>query len=538
MKMLYEKRFLLSIVVLAIFFIIGRWSIWNYFPFALIYSDSCEYFELAFYIHQHQWPSFHFIGGGYPLFIALLKGIYDHPMSVVYGQQFLSFFSVILLLYSFRNNIFLFLSSFLFGVIYLISDTTIKWEIAIFTESLFSSLFLLATSLLYLTCTKKHWVFPLLLGFIFFYVMFMRSSAIFVLPIAIIISTYLLWKKNLVKAGYFLLSLSLLCFLLAFYNLHISLDHQFSILTYGRFKYQEGVFVNSKVRKNPDIHKESAMVLSPQSRFLVQKIIKQSLPHNNPIHIRYFSWDLAEYTKAIIRTRYGVYADLHNDSLFVCARGNGEDVVCNQLFWNEPISNDSMYFLISNYSMNYGLSKIKSFLAFHHNLKLNYDQAYFGMAINAYRTMGIRSNNFISSLGESEEGAALLHYILGKANTFSDTIGFENRWAKMSENFIFRLYDKWNERINKKIFRNVLWVLTSTLAFVFTIFQFLYFKRLEPVDLLILFLGFLLIGSSLIFTFYGNPLPRYSFSTEFCYYLITLLFVGQKVEMYLNRMKH
>ena len=105
----YRLNFLLGAIVVSFFFLFGRWGVWNYFPYTVIYSDSFEYYELAYTIFYNKAPSFHFIGGGYPLILSAIKGIYNSPFSIVVFQQLFSLFSVLLLTYTFRKDSFFFL---------------------------------------------------------------------------------------------------------------------------------------------------------------------------------------------------------------------------------------------------------------------------------------------------------------------------------------------------------------------------------------------------------------------------------------------
>ena len=527
-----RNRFFFGAIFVFIFFAIGRWGIWNYFPFAVVYTDSCEYYELAYNIHNHQIPSFHFIGGGYPLILSLTKAIYDSPFSIILFQQLLSLFSVLLLLFSFRKNSYLFMACVIFGVIYLISDTTIKWEIAVFTDSLFSNLFLIAVSLFYLSYIKKQIIYPILLSFVLFYGIFTRSSAIFVIPLVLIAAGYFWGIKKTKTALSLSLSFMILCILLASYNRFFSLDNQFSILTYGRSAYSEGAFNNSTVKKTVEKRKEKMPILTKQENDFAEEILKKSLPQNNDIWVMYFSWDFSRYTIAVINTRYGLYTEMRNDSLFYCRKGNMNDLACYPIVWDKTVSQDSLNYLITNFKMDDKILKIKSFLAYHFNLRLNYDQAYYGMVPNAYKTTVDKSNQFIHSFSQFEKGGMLLKYLLGRDASFNDDIGFEKRWTGMASDPIFRMYDIFNEKVNKIIFRNSVWLFLPAISLFLILFKIFYNRQLFPEDAVILFIGLIVMGSSLVFTFFGNALPRYSFTTEFCYYLIPLLYLGRVLNLH------
>jgi hypothetical protein len=115
----------------------------------------------------------------------------------------------------------------------------------------------------------------------------------------------------------------------------------------------------------------------------------------------------------------------------------------------------------------------------------------------------------------------LLEYVLGYGTDVKDEPGFRERYKRLKEDAIFKVYDLFNEQISKRFFRTVFWVFALLFSFISIFFKCLKGNATSPIQITLLYFGLLQIASSLIFTFFGLPMPRYSFATEFIFYLIT-----------------
>jgi hypothetical protein len=316
---------------------------------------------------------------------------------------------------------------------------------------------------------------------------------------------------------------------LSAYNYFYSVGNKFNILTYGRFTYVEGPFNNSTVRTQNKINIKSKIKLNDKEHVFVREKLKRELPQTSDIWIRSFSWDLSKYSKAIINTRYGIFPQIKNDTLFYCCRGNMNDVKCFPLKREANLSNDSLQKLIANFSENKTTLKIKSFLAFFTNISLNYDQAYYGMVPNSYKCTIEKSNGFTVNLAQTEKGQKLIDYVLGKDAIKKEVLGFGRRYKRLTEDPIFKGYDLYNEFISKRLFRNNIWVYTFFISFVLICFKCWKCRLNDALQVTLLYFGLVLIGSSFIFTFFGNSLPRYSFATEFVLYFNVIFLISEQI---------
>ena len=325
-----------------------------------------------------------------------------------------------------------------------------------------------------------------------------------------------------------------LLLLLASYNYFFSLGNKFSILTYGRFTYVEGPFNNSSILRKKSEKNDEPLKLSSAEQSFVHEKLKTELPQGSDIWIRNFSWDLPKYSVAVINTRYGIFTTVQNDSLYYCCRGNMLDVKCFPLKKEINLSVDSLNVLVSNYQPKASTLKFKSFLAYYTNLTLNYDQAYYGMVPSAYRCSGDITNQFTIELSQTEKGRKLIQYVLGKDFGKKDDLGFKQRWNLLISDTIFKGYDLFNGKISKRFFRNSLWIFVFLISYILLLYRLIRTKIQSPISLFLIFNGCLLIGSSLVFTFFGNTLPRYSFSTEFVFYFNVLFFIANEASAFVK----
>jgi hypothetical protein len=507
-----RKKFVIGFFFIALSFFISRWGIWKLFMFPLIFSDGFEYLEIAEQINRGIKPSFDIIGGGYPLIIWVTRIISNSGYGIIVFQQLFSLFTILFLFFTFYRVKNLFLPVLLFSVLYLSFDNVLKWEIAIFPDSIISNGLLMLIPLSFRLLNSNNNVYPITISFVSFYLIFIRSSSIFLLVYVLLLIVLLMKRKNFTKTVILSSSLFVLISLLSSYNWIYSIGNRFTPLTYGRIKNHNYSDSAQNISQKSDSEKLATLANS----------ILLNLPHNSYLWKYHFSWTPKEITEGVINCRFGTKIIYKNSKLFFYSKGNKADSTGILIPLNSAkLSPEKVYEKLKNYpfDINNFSNKIRFFYAFQHNIYYDaYGKTYYGFIKNAYSTSVLRNNEFVNFM-DSTKGNRVLKYGLGNLiNNRSDD--FNQRILKLYESKLFKLYDFAQNNLEDKLLRNYFWVYLSLFSVIFSFVRSSINKQINCVDLIVLGSFFIHLGSSLIFSFVvPNPLPRYTFNTEFFFYL-------------------
>lgn len=506
---------LIGVACLLVAFVIGRWGIWKYFPNPLVYTDSIKYLDIAERISSGHLPSFHHIGAGYPIFIWFFKSVGDQLFTVVFAQQLLSLLSVLLLLFVFRKNLLTAGAAVLVGLLHILSDNVIKYEIWIFPDSLITSLNLIWCSLAYHGVQNKSMPSTILAGLIGAISIILRSSSVFFIPLTLVLCAWFLANKNkrIAVAGFVAFLLPLL--LTSTYNYQWSIGNKFSFLTYDRLESQEEL--------QSERHEIAPKTLTKPDAFSVKNLILQ-LPDSAEIKKYYFSWNLEELTKAVINCRMGrVATRVDNKHITFCCRGDMNSHLCNDLALNDDVYSDSLVREINNYLQQNKTEykTLKYFLAYHANLELVYGQTYYSTIHHAFETTVADANPSIYSVVPDQRVPELKSYILN-ATRKQPTETFDGTYNNLLNDPVFKLYDLTTNHLMKPVYRNSFWLFAFFASSILIIIRFFSSNNKKQYFGLSLTTA-MSIGGALVFAIFSNPLPRYSFEIEFSYTLVSLI---------------
>ena len=313
-----------------------------------------------------------------------------------------------------------------------------------------------------------------------------------------------------------LLPASLLFLILGFYNFTFSDGHKFNILTYGRTEQDEDkeLYIEKEKNKLNYIQKEKA------------ELVLRKIPKNEMFWKYKFSWNPHEISEGNIYCRYGNEIKKLNGDIFLSSKGNFSDTSAINL--NKYIKDESEKKIILEYDCNSIdlISRIRFFYAFQYNYYYNaYGKTYYGVIENAHKTSVLKNNIFINSM-DSITNRNTLIFALGRLYN-KDNIEFTEKNKNLTKSFIFKLYDLFQNKIEDNLFRNSIWLYLAFGSVIYSCVQIGKRKTVSDSDILILTSFVLHIGSSLVFTFIvPNPLPRYSFNTEFFIYFSSLILIG------------
>lgn len=528
-------------ITLIFAFAVGRWGLWCYFPFPMLGADGFEYLELSMEIQHGILPSFHFISAGYPLFIAFCQMFGDGLLPVMIGQQLLTLVVVLWLLFVFRSDIYFLTAAFLFGVIYVLSDTVIRWESSIFPDSLIANSLLVSAILTYLSVTSSRLVYPLVLGFTVFFSVIIRSSSIFMLPLVGVLAALLLLRKDYWKGLVAVMAVVVPLLAMSLYNSAFSLEHQFNFLSYGRMSkthyYRNGIIKNRIAEPLSIV--DTGVPLSKVEVQFVDSILRL-LPDTSHLYQYFFSWDPSSYTHSLLHCRHPKFAQVVSDSTFqVChyEQANvpgGRRPVCYTLSSKDSNEAVQAVGLLSRFDFgNHHYAKLRKFIAYHANISHNHGRIYYGQLKYNYSTSGSREDALVSEYLSDSTLSQFMAYVFEGTGENSDSLGFDTRYAALKKSIPFKIYDLLGDRLLQRYIRHDLWVLFSLAALFFALISLIHNFYRADIAVFLMALSAIAMGSSLVFTLFGLPLPRYSSSTEFVYYLLPLMALAHALRSHL-----
>jgi len=520
LKFYYSKWLFLGFsLLLGVLFCIARMGIWKEFLFPVIHGDTLAYVSVVRDLSNSKLPTFHFIGPGYPIFLYFINYAWE-SLSLGYlvlSQQILTLVAVLVLVWSFKYSRLYFLFTALGGAIYLLNDSAMAWEMAMYPDSLTSNLLIISIGIFHIAFRKHSVKLFFLLGVLFAFVIFIRSSGVFLIPVSILLTLFLFKEKKLVLAKYFIISFSSLLFLLSFYNLLFSEEKKFSFLTYDRLDK----YVEVKGNEND---------LTANQRNFVFEII-QSLPKKSVLYKRFYSWDLNEVAEGIILSRTGIDANVLNENQFtICAEGGKSNLQCDTILniWTNEYTTHEIVNLINNSHLRKKslVLKFKSFLSFINNFTNISNKTYYSMIDMAHESCFRKENNHVNKVFAANTD--LGKYLL-KDFYSTDSMSFESKTQVVYNMFSFKLYDTYFNYIQKNIFRTPMYIILSLVALISALVLFL--KGYKDYLILVLVFSFsLYIFNALVFSYFSNPLPRYSFTLEFVHSFSVLWMISYLIK--------
>jgi hypothetical protein len=186
------------LAVFTLLFVIGRMWFFLDFPIPIVQPDSASYMVVSDQIRAGELPRFGDRSPLYPIFLSLAFEISERIMSVVVAQSLLSLVAGLTLIYAFLR---LFpigglLLSFALGAFFMDSEA-LGHDTAVLTESLYTSIMMVATALFILAMSVARPRQYVLFGSgsaLYALVIFLKPGALYLVPIVTIFSLYLLFR--------------------------------------------------------------------------------------------------------------------------------------------------------------------------------------------------------------------------------------------------------------------------------------------------------------------------------------------------------
>ena len=222
-RLLTAPPFWVPATVLLVCVVANRAWFFLDFPMVAIHPDSGSYFAAAEMLGTSTWPNFGNRPPFYPVFLRAVFAVQDRAMAVAVAQTVLSFTATLLMVYAchaWRRALAipaaLALALFLFGF------TTLEHDTAMLSESLYSSLLIIAFAALMLGLRRRNGRWLALTSICMALAIMTRPAGMFLVVVYVFVVLWLLWRRfpRLASAA-FAVPLPALLVALSLYNMVI-----------------------------------------------------------------------------------------------------------------------------------------------------------------------------------------------------------------------------------------------------------------------------------------------------------------------------
>ena len=518
-----------STAAVVFFFFLSRYPFFAFTPIAEVTTeDSVEYYGMVLdFISGKNKIDFGYLSPGYPFFLFIIGILKNTTIAVILAQNLVALLAGIFLIYSIYScyGSYAYLISFtLCG--YFSSELNIDVDSLILPDSIYTSLLIFYCSFLILALEKNKVIYWIFLSLISAELILIRSSALFIFPVMFCIVFFMVYnkyKRSSVLA--FIVPFSIIMVIYSAYN-------YYSINTFTIVTNKRGYHIQTI--STPITEDEQKMV----NEFI------SFLPKDNLLKTANDSWDFVAVHNSYCRIRWGT--ELYFDSLdnLILQHKFDEKIYVDRIVnyksasyitYKQKLKEKIGY---TKYELNLGANLAKftlvNFAAYFNSFRrtdydfygYKYGWRYYFYLVNQTQQKPFIYYPMISPV----EGTLIkdsLRFIAFKelinSNLKSET-DFQNLKTSRNSTLLYKLYDSFNRIIRDVLFNNYFWIFVFIIGFIYSIIINIQF-RFNNIAIFLLFIFCCLhISSALLFST-RVVLPRYSFTTEFIYYLSAVFLI-------------
>lgn len=519
-----------SILIYVFLFFIARYPFYQYLPVPLpIVADGSEYYRVYSEMLQGT-PRFDIITPGYPFFLYVVHEFFSEQGIALYiGHSIVTFLSGLLFLFAtlkYYKKCLPFASIAL--SLFLCQDAALRFETASFPQALMIATGLLFFAFLMGVLNKPNHFNMLMLSLSAVYLVTLKSSQMFMLPIVGVLVCYLFILNRKKIALWIFIYTTFPLLLYAGYNYRTI--NQFTIIASGILE--------------ADAQKQKTVTTQQQDFFYK---IGSELPEWHPINWIHHSKNLDTLHSAYLTCRWGTFLEPDSDRQALNLRVlfemnetvNVDSIVLkNSRFTSEErnwyaVNKDSLTgYIINFYPREWKRMKVYA-LNYFLNIKRNSPLFYYSEIewryVNFYVTRAWAKRYDLSNPKVAGKISFVMRELYSPERR--DIAQYNVQSELMKENFFFKLYDLLNLKLIRPIARNILWVYIYLFLTAVVVVSFLLNYRNANL-MFLLALSLFHLGSCLLHAIWGDPLNRYSHATEFIPYLLVafspLLFMRKK----------
>lgn len=185
----------LALILLAVFLITHLPFFW-YYPAVGLSQDSSSYLDIVNTLRDGKWPHFIFRTPGYPLFVWLVTAFIDRWLAVILVQTLLSLASALSLVYAvFRMSRPLALPAAIAMCGFLGSAQVLFYDISLLSDSLYTSCIIFSVSFLILALNAGKAAHFSSVSALMALAILVRPAGLYLVVIYVLVLAYLLWNR-------------------------------------------------------------------------------------------------------------------------------------------------------------------------------------------------------------------------------------------------------------------------------------------------------------------------------------------------------
>jgi hypothetical protein len=462
--------------------------------------DSGGYLELASQFGKHHWPQLIWRTPGYPLFILLVTTFVDRWLAIVFVQNLLSFLSSLCLVYAvYRLRRSLALPAALAMCGFLGSSQVLIYDISILSESLYTSTMILIIACLFLGFARDRALYFLAASFLMGWSILDRPAAVYFAVIYLFIALGLLWNRcrPAVVAG-FLAPFPVLILTLCTYN----------YVTAGKFMIT--AFAEANLAGATMLYWEPDPSLPPQVNTALE-----SLPETyekigisrEELALERTSWDTTQLFK--------LYAKAYNRLVWSSGFGAGSRLSGYDYMHNRTLVREAAMAAIRRHPSLYAKFVWVNLVEFFRDVGYKYD---FNASM-AYRISGPTPDKVKAA--DLTQGGGFPEPPTEPLRRVSDDPKHHD--PSTPERLLQRLQIAW-QTLHGFVFQNVVWSFAYFIVGALSLAQLARCRARHLGAFLLCVITLIPIGASLVVCMFEVALDRYSYPTQFIYYLSVALF--------------
>jgi hypothetical protein len=489
-----DPSFLPLASLLFAVFMLSRLPFFWYYPSAQAAQDTAWYLDIVKEIRAGHWPHFTYRPPGYPLFFWFCTLFTDRWIAVVYAQNLLSFASSLFLVYSVRRyRPSLALPATLAMCGFLGSSQVVLYDVALLSDSMYTSCVICAVALLFLAFREFNSSALAIASAAMAICILVRPSGEYFIVIYSVVLAYLVWRRTPARAVVaFLVPFPVLVLGASVYNYETISSFAMSSLGEANLVGATALFWE------PDPRLPDAVNLALKD--LPASYEREDITPDDLKTVR-TSWDVDQlnliYEKAFNRM---IFSEGWGWSKF----GSGD------YFSGKADMKAVSIMAIRRHPILYAKFVWVGLVEFYKGVGYEFD-------IESSIEYRKRGNPFAKMAGFHPDVAAAR--LAASSKGTSPNAGLEGREAASGqERFLRRLQHLW-QSIHALIFQNIAWAYAYFAVTFLSVVQLARTKGRHRGVVLLFLLTLIPLGASLVVSLVVISADRYSYPTQFLYYL-------------------
>ena len=484
-----------SAALVVLVFAITRLPFFVHFPVAGVAADSGSYEEVVDAVRSGKWPLFVTRTPGYPLFIWLVTSFSNRWLTVVAAQSLLSGASVLTLVYAaFRLHAWLAVPTAIAMCGYLGSSHVLIYETYALSESVYASCLLFSIAFLVLALARRRPLHYALGSAAMAYGILVRPAGGYLLVIYLLVVLFLLWNRyRKTEIWAFAAPLPAMLLLLCTYNYRTL--GSFVISPYGEANLAGATLLFWEQDPRLPAHVNVAL------RDLPESYQRAGITHDD-FELLNHSWNSTQL--------FNLFAKSYNTLVWSERWGFGSRFGSEDYLGNRKYIKLASLIAIERHPKYYAKFVWTNMIYFFEPIATKYE---------FYSSVNERAKEHYSGRDRGYALAYAKEYLASAPPPAIEIVGHgAEATAHLRENFLRRVHESLQAG-HWAIFQRTIWKWAYAAILLLSGVLLLVRRGRDPGAFLVFLITLYALGAALVVSLVELSIERYSYPTEFIYYL-------------------